>query len=70
MNLKILFKIANIPNAERRSSTLCILTLSGKELRKCCNSWSVVVLGTSRPLRLPTVNLDKAKNRAFCFHFK
>lgn len=30
----------------------CILTSSGIEFRRCCNSWSVVEVGTKRPLRL------------------
>lgn len=39
------------PNAERRSSIRWILTWSGRVFRRCCNSWSVVVVGTRRPLR-------------------
>jgi hypothetical protein len=40
-----------LPSAERRSSMRWILTLSGSELRRCWSSWSVVDVGTSRPLR-------------------
>lgn len=38
---------------------------SGSELRRCCNSWSVVVEGTRRPWRLPTrsLNFPKTGNR-------
>ncbi len=44
------------PNADKRSSQRLKRTLSGNELRICCNSWSVVDDGTRRPWRLPTVN--------------
>jgi len=39
------------PSADNRSSILCILTASGMEFRRCCSSWSVVDVGTRRPLR-------------------
>ena len=35
------------------SSTRCTTTSSGSELRVCNSSWSVVVLGISRPFLLP-----------------
>lgn len=41
------------PSAERRSSTLWIRTESGRQFLMCCNSWSVVLLGTKRPWRFP-----------------
>ncbi len=40
-----------LPSADKRSSMRWILTLSGIELRRCWSSWSVVVVGTRRPLR-------------------
>lgn len=43
------------PSADKRSSMRCTTTSSGMLLRMCSSSWSVVLLGTSRPLRLPTV---------------
>mmetsp|Transcript_10890 Transcript_10890/g.33560 ORF Transcript_10890/g.33560 Transcript_10890/m.33560 type:complete len:257 (-) Transcript_10890:116-886(-) len=46
-----------LPRAERRSSTRWIKTPSGRELRKCSNSWSVVVEGTISPFLFPTVTL-------------
>ncbi len=33
----------------------CTTTSSGSALRMCSSSWSVVLLGTSRPFLLPTV---------------
>ena len=27
--------------------------VDGKELRRCCSSWSVVLVGTRRPWRFP-----------------
>ena len=44
-----------LPSADRRSSMRWILTSSGMLLRKCCSSWSDVLVGTRRPLRLPAV---------------
>ena len=41
------------PRADSRSSTLWITTVSGKAFRRCCSSWSVVVLGTSSPRLFP-----------------
>ena len=41
-----------LPSAESRSSMRWILTASGMEFRRCCSSWSVVVVGTSSPFRL------------------
>ena len=35
------------------SSTRCTTTSSGNEFRVCSSSWSVVVLGISRPFLLP-----------------
>jgi len=32
-----------------------IATASGSAFRRCCNSWSVVVDGTSRPCRFPGI---------------
>ena len=43
-----------LPNADKRSVTLCNLIASGKAFRKCCNSKSVVDSGTSSPCLLPT----------------
>lgn len=43
------------PSAERRSSIRWIFTASGSVLRRCCSSWSVVVVGTRRPFLFPTV---------------
>ena len=44
-----------LPKADKRSSQRRKRTWSGRELRMCCNSWSVVDDGTRRPCRLPTV---------------
>lgn len=41
------------PRADRRSSTRWMTTESGRAFRRCCSSWSVVVLGTSSPRLLP-----------------
>ena len=46
------FAQITLPNADNLSSIRCILTSSGIEFRRCCNSWSVVDVGTRRPLRL------------------
>lgn len=43
------------PRAERRSSMRWIFTASGRVLRRCWSSWSVVVVGTRRPFLFPTV---------------
>mmetsp|Transcript_18663 Transcript_18663/g.63047 ORF Transcript_18663/g.63047 Transcript_18663/m.63047 type:complete len:217 (-) Transcript_18663:156-806(-) len=42
-----------LPSADKRSSTRCTTTLSGKALRRCCSSWSPHVFGTRRPRLLP-----------------
>src|ERR1700753_1237131 len=41
-----------LPRAESFSSMRWILTVSGRLLRRCCSSWSVVDVGTRRPFRL------------------
>lgn len=42
-----------MPRAESRSSTRRICTESGRQLRMCCSSWSVALLGTRRPCLFP-----------------
>lgn len=42
-----------LPRADSLSSTLCTLTLSGREFRICCSSVSVVVFGTNNPFLFP-----------------
>lgn len=42
-----------LPSADSLSSTLWILTVSGRQFLMCCSSWSVVLLGTRRPWRFP-----------------
>lgn len=49
-----------LPRADSLSSTLWILTASGRQFLMCCSSWSVVLLGTKRPWRLPDY---RRKNR-------
>jgi hypothetical protein len=46
------------------SSTRCTTTSSGSEFRTCNSSWSVAVLGISRPFLLPAVSTSSARHGA------